>query len=557
MIKFLLSLFAPFRWFIEKTGANYEQFILILRLKLTMDNRRMRGLGGNAKNSMENSLIKQSVTQVIMGLLFMSFLLIIQSPFTFYYFSHTITMVMMAMMIISEFSTVLFDTADNSIMQPLPIKGNTISLARNAHVFLYLSLMAFSISIFTIVLAIFKFGTVSGLIFAVTIFLNVLFTLFLANILYLGIMRLASGEKLKNLLMYFQVVIAISFMAAYQFGLNMVDKSVIKDMVVPIHWYTFLIPPAFFSGLNDAFSSLNFDAQHLIFIGEALVLPVIAVFLTGKYLTPIFNRKLMDLEQGDRVSKIKIENGKKSLWYRIMSSILVRGTEEKAAFNLMWKMTGRERLFKQTLLPAFGYVLIMIILPLVTKHFSYSELIQSDKYLLVLYAFMFISVILPVAMSTGNNRHAAWIFKTIPLGTPANFFKGSIKAAFVRFFLPFYLALSFIISVMWGIHILPDALIVLLVIYLFTSLAHFMQTPDFPFTMEKLAPQGTSRAFKVMGVILLAVALGFLHKFFLHWFTFANLMLIPIYLGGILYLDRIYVYRKITWKEVDRVNEYS
>lgn len=557
MIKFLLSLFVPFRWLIEKVGADYNQFIRILQLKLTLDNRRMKGFGAKSGKSMKNALVRQSITQMILGLLFLSFLMLIKSSFTFYYFSHTFTMAMMAMMIISEFSTVLFDTADNSIMQPLPIKGNTVSLARNAHVFLYLSLMAFNISIFTILLAVYKFGIVSALIFILTIFLNVLFTLFLSNILYLGIMRLASGEKLKNLLMYFQVVVAILFMAGYQFGVNIVDKSKITDMVLHVHWYTFLFPPAFFSGLIDALSKPNFDTQHLIFIAEALLLPVIAIYLTGKYLTPIFNRKLMDLEQGDRVSKVHTKISRQGLWFRIMASIFTSSTEERAAFKLMWRMTGRERLFKQTLLPMFGYVIIMIIIPLLNKHFSYTGLVNSDKYLLILYAFMFISAILPQAMNTGNNQHAAWIFKAQPLGTPANFFKGAVKAAFVRFFLPFYLTLSIIICFIWGIHVLPDVIIALMSIYFITLMVEFIQNPVFPFTMEKSASEGASRAVKLIGIIVIAFLLGLVHKLLLKWFPFANLILVPVYFGAILYLDRVYAYRKITWKEVDHTNRYA
>lgn len=557
MIKFLLSLFVPFRWFIEKAGADYDKFIRILELKLTLDDRRMRGFGAKSGKSMKNVLVKQSVTQMALGILFLTFLMLIKSPFTFYYFAHTFIMVMMAMMIISEFSTILFDTAENSIMQPLPIKGNTVSLARNAHIFLYLSLMAFNISIFTIVLVIFKFGILSGLIFLLTIFLNVLFTLFLANILYLGIMRLASGEKLKNLLMYFQVVVAIFFMAAYEFGLNVVDKSKITNMVLHVHWYTFLFPPAFFSGLTEALSLPNFDTQHLIFLAEALLLPVIAIYLTGKYLTPVFNQKLMDLEQGDRISKVRTKVSRQGLWYRIMASIFTKGNEERAAFKLMWKMTGRERIFKQTLLPAFGYIVIMIVIPLFQKHISYNELIHSNKYLLVLYAFMFISAILPLALIAGNNQHAAWIFKAQPLGTPANFFKGCIKAAFVRFFLPLYLGIGIIVCFIWGIHVFPDVLIAFMAIYLITLMMDFMQAPVFPFTMEKSATQGVGRAFKFFSIMVIAALFGLIHYLLLRWFLYANLILMPVYLGAILYFNRVYVYRKITWKEVDQTNSYA
>jgi len=158
MIRFLLSLFKPFRWFIGKMDADYNQFIRILQLKLTMDNRRMKGLGNKSKQETENALLKQSLMQILFGVFFATFLLMIKSQFTYYYFAHTFLMAMMAMMIISEFTTILFDTSENVIIQPLPIKGNTTSLARNAHVLIYLSLMAFNLSVISIIIAIFKFG---------------------------------------------------------------------------------------------------------------------------------------------------------------------------------------------------------------------------------------------------------------------------------------------------------------------------------------------------------------------------------------------------------------
>jgi ABC-2 type transport system permease protein len=557
MIRFLLSLFMPFRWFIEKMGADYTQFIRILRLKLTMDDRRLKGLGNNSKKSTENALMKQSFSQIFFGIFFAIFLLLVKSPFTYYYFAHTFVMVMMAMMIISEFTTVLFDTSENVIIQPLPIKGNTISLARNAHVFLYLTMMAFNLSIISIILAMFKFGIVSGLIFLLSIFLNVLFTLFLANVLYLGIMRLASGEKLKNLLMYFQIVIAILFMSAYQFGLNMVDKTKIQDMILPVHWYTYLAPPAFFSGLVEALSTWLFDLQHLIFIAEALIIPPLAIFLTGKYLTPVFNRKLMDLEQGDRVSKVRIETSHNSLYFKMMSWIFIRRQEEKAPFKLMWKMTGRERLFKQTFLPSLGYIVIMIVVPFFTKSFNYNELIESDRYLLVLYIFIFVGATLPSAMLVGNNQHATWIFKTVPLSTPAPYFKGFIKAAFARFFMPFYLILTITLCSIWGIKVLPDVAIALMAIYLFTLVFYYSQGPNLPFASEKMAGQGGTVFMKILALMATAIALGFLHQFLLHWFNFANLILLPIYSGAIFYVNRIFVYTKITWQALDRVNNYS
>lgn len=557
MIRFILSLFTPFRPIIEKMGADYNQFILILRLKLTLDDRRVNQFSKKKENEHRSTLIKQEIFQIFMGIFIGVFLMLVKSPFTYYYFSHTFIMAMMAMMIISEFTTILFDTSENAIIQPLPIKGNTVNLARNTHVFLYLMMMAFNLSVASIIIACTKFGILSGLIFLLTIVLNVLFTLFLTNILYLGIMRLASGEQLKNLLMYFQVIIAIVFMGAYQIGLKMVDKSVIRDMQLPIHWYTYLFPPAFFSGLTEAISTWSFDISHLIFIAEALIIPPLAIFMTVKYLTPIFNRKLMDLDQGDRVSKVKTERKGVSLYFKLMSALFVRHSEEKAAFKMMWKMTGRERQFKQTFLPSLGYILIMIIAPNIGKHKDLNEILQSDQYLMILYVMIFIGVTLSSSLSIGNNRTSTWIFKSLPLSSPAYLFKGTIKAAFAKFFIPFYSVMGTIICAFWGIKILPDVIIAFLFIYLVTMLTYFLQEPVLPFTAEKKAAQGGSNTMKIIGLIVLTVVFGFLHQFMLHWFKGANLLLLPVYGGAIIYMNRKMVYQNITWKTVDRVNNFS
>ena len=116
-----------------------------------------------------------------------------------------------------------------------------------------------------------------------------------------------------------------------------------------------------------------------------------------------------------------------------INAIFVHNNEERASFKLMWKMTGRERLFKQTLFPSIGYIVIIGAVQFVNKPQILNDPSKSDNYLFFLYILMFISMTLPSALLTGNNRQAAWIFKTVPMSSPASFFKGSIKAAFSKF----------------------------------------------------------------------------------------------------------------------------
>jgi hypothetical protein len=221
-------------------------------------------------------------------------------------------------------------------------------------------------------------------------------------------------------------------------------------------------------------------------------------------------------------------------------------------------MTGRERQFKQTFLPTIGYMIIMIIAPNIGKNdTNLSDFTTGYKYLFVLYVFIMVAFALCTSLLIGTNQTSTWVFKSLPLKSPASFFKGAINAAFARFFVPFYLVMGTVVSVFWGIKVLPDIIIVFFAIYLITMILYYFQQPGFPFSVEKTAIQGGSNVMKVFGLMVVAGIVGFLHYLLLRWSSFASLMLIPTYGGAIYYVNRIYVYKKITWGEVDRVNNYS
>jgi ABC-2 type transport system permease protein len=100
-------------------------------------------------------------------------------------------------------------------------------------------------------------------------------------------------------------------------------------------------------------------------------------------------------------------------------------------------------------------------------------------------------------------------------------------------------------------------LIALLAIYLITIMFYYMQNPGFPFAQDKTAAQGGAVFIKIMGLMVTAAALGLMHYFLLRWSAYAGSLLIPLYLCLIYYVNRILVYKKITWENVDRANQYA
>ena len=107
-----------------------------------------------------------------------------------------------------------------------------------------------------------------------------------------------------------------------------------------------------------------------MFIVEALLLPVITLLLTSRYLTPVFNRKLLQLESGDKATKVSRSTGKTTIYYRVMETLFTRNTTERTSFQLAWRMSGYERLFKQSFFPSLAYVLIMIVAPFFKRESS-------------------------------------------------------------------------------------------------------------------------------------------------------------------------------------------
>ncbi len=546
MISFILSLFRPFRTVIERTGADYYQFITILKLRLTIDGRKSR----KSHTSSNMGLVLQSVVQLFIGFIIAISFIMIRSEFTFYYLMHSIIMVMMSMMIISEFTTILFDTSENSIIIPLPVKGNTLSLARNVHILLYLLLIAFSLSIPALIIGVFKFGIISGVVFLFSIILNVTFTLFIANILYLVLMQMASGERLKNIMMYIQICIAILFMGAYQFGTILIDKTHIADLTLPIYWYTHFIPPAIFAGLVETFSISVFDFQHLLFVVESLLIPICSLWITTRFLTPVFNQKLLYLSGGSELN-VKKTVKTTSYYYRLMEFLFTRNKEERAAFKLVWYMSGNERLFKQSFFPSLAYIVILIVVQFTRSGTSVEQLIGSSKYFIALYSFLLISFTLTSTIVLGDNHNVGWLFKVLPVETPAEYFKGFIKSAFVRFFNPFYFVISIVIVVLWGVAVIPDIIIAWLTIYLCTLLLFYIQSPQFPFSHPKATNQGGANFAKIFGLILLSVMLGFIHYLLNKWDIYGRLSLVIFYTIGIVIVNRVIVYKLLRWDRIE------
>ncbi len=273
---------------------------------------------------------------------------------------------MLSMTLITDFSSVLLDTADNQIILPLPVNSKTIFMARLIHILIYIFQFLLALSIISIIAVFIKYGLLTGAAMIVTTLLTCLLSVFFTWLLYLLILRFSNEEKVKEIVTYFQIVMAIIFMGGYQILPRIVDYGVFNNFHV--HGYMYFIPPVWMASAVDAVNRMHFSSTDLIMTASAILIPAILFWILIKYLAPSFSKRLsaMNVDSSASGSKDALSAEKKDLSYRL-SNFCCRTTIEKSAFKMVWKISGRDKTFRLQFYPTIGYMLILIFIIIFKK----------------------------------------------------------------------------------------------------------------------------------------------------------------------------------------------
>ncbi|PKQ63042.1 hypothetical protein BZG02_09730 [Labilibaculum filiforme] len=530
-------------------GVDFDQLCSILTIKIRMDNRRSLSLS-KKKTESNNQLWLQSLVYAFLGGILVASLSKIESILVTYTIFFAFIMIMIAMLMISEFTTILMDTRDNNILMPRPINSRTLVLAKILHIAFYMLHLSFSLSLVMLVSTLISHGFVASLLLILLLVLSALFTLFLTNIFYLGLMNVVNGQKLKDIIVYFQIVMAILFMGAYQLVPRMMEMYDLSNIHMNIEWYSYLIPPVWMSAGIDAYISTNYTLTSLIFFLLALFVPLISLFFVIKVLAPKFNKALSQLDTAsNKKVKSKVETKNKTNFIDQLATLFTKNSEEATVFKMVWLMSGRERKFKQTVYPAFGYIFIFILMFLLKSNetFSLEALAASKKYLFFIYMPIFLSFAVTQNLCYSDQAKSSWFYRALPLALPGTILRGSFKSGMVKYYLPVHIVIAIICLFIWGYSILDDLIYSALCIILLTSLIQSWQQPQLPFTAERETQDIGGNFVKGILLLLSIAVIGGIH-YGLSFLPYSVLIAIPILLT-LVYLN-FRSYRKITWEKV-------
>ena len=153
MTPLILSILDRLQGLFRSLGADYPQMRAIVQVKLMMDNRRnyttLGRYGQQKKNNdaPDNTFLKVLGFYAFFGVILALQLMFLERENLFLplIFQFSYVMILCAMTLISDFSSIILDSSDNQIILPRPVSSRTLWLARITHISVYL----FAISLAT------------------------------------------------------------------------------------------------------------------------------------------------------------------------------------------------------------------------------------------------------------------------------------------------------------------------------------------------------------------------------------------------------------------------
>lgn len=485
-------------------GIDYPVMRKILQVKFTMDQRRLPTIftQSNKKQKEGTSQFTKSLWMYsLMGLILIPFLFIGDSYFFQVSLIFGITMFLIMTSMVSDFSTVLLDLRDKTLLSTKPIDNKTISAAKLVHITTYLILLTTSITALPLFISLLRHGFLFFVLFFFFLIFMDLFVVILTALLYLVILTFFDGEKLKDIINYVQISLSLGMMIGYQIlirSFEFIDLHVSFDP----KWWQFFIPPIWFAAPFDLILNQNYSRYMIAFSMMAILVPIISIYTYIK-LMPSFEKNLQKLSSHSISRPVKTSKIKEKFL-----QLICPNKEERAFYRFTQSMFKNERKFKLKIYPSLGFsaVIPFIFIFSDIRHRPYEEIASSKLYFTIYFTLLMVPTIV-FMLQYSDKYKGAWIYKTTGIDNTKIFMKAALKAFLVNLFTPLFIVLSVVYIFIFSFGVVPHLLIVYLsaFIYSVTSLSG-LPKGKLPFTEPFEAAQQSD---SLKAVAYFSIILGF------------------------------------------------
>ena len=535
MDKWILNLVLFFVRIFVRDGVDFDRLKIITETKVLMDRRRVY-MSWRQRQQKENSnpLLMTLIFYGIIGFVVGSMLYSIKALIPSMVFVHSYILFMMTMTMITDFSSVLLDTTDNQIILPRPVNSKTLFIARLVHILVYLLQFTIALALFPIIFTFMWHGPLVGIAAIFTILLTVALAVFTTYLIYGLILRFGNEQKIKDIVGYFQIFMTVFFAVGFQIIPRMINFDKLTTLF-HLHWYSYFLPPCWMALSLEAVDLGSADSLHLLMMVCAVFIPLFTFWLMFKYLAPSFARKLSALNT-DRTEDAKGSGAvqhKKSISEKL-SAVFCQSPNESAGFELVWKITGRDKGFKLQFYPSLGYMFVFVFIFVFKSGQDmktlWENLPNTKMFLFFIYLPMFSIAGSRIFITFNENFAASWIYQSTPLAKPGEIITGGMKALLTKFFLPVYLLFFVATGFIWGIQIADDFLLGFFNNLLIFLISAFLSNQYLPFSRQPNSKQQSGKFAQSMLQLVVIVALVGMHYLVLqiNWLIYLVIPLVAL-----------------------------
>ncbi|MFN7584428.1 MAG: hypothetical protein ACK5RI_00790, partial [Bacteroidota bacterium] len=317
MKKILLRLLLLPKGFYSSIGIQPDKLKAILTAKLLIDDRVPEEIGLSAKKKKPLSGKWASILGFILTMLVGAILIFplvndVQWILGLVLF-FTMFIIILAALLIASYTNILLDTKDNQIILPKPVNDRTFLAARLLHMVIFILNYSIPISIPGIVAMVIIKGWHSVWIMLLLLPFAIIFTVFILNLLYLLLLRFTSVNLFKNIITYFQVIIAIVIYSGYQIIPRVLRDAEMEKSKLPEDITTLFIPTYWWAA---AWESLYPGGEHTVirWVGTvfSFLIPLFMMAVMVIFLGPVFLQKINALATSspDPVEKLNPDKKK-------------------------------------------------------------------------------------------------------------------------------------------------------------------------------------------------------------------------------------------------------
>ncbi|MCB2309059.1 ABC transporter permease [Clostridium estertheticum] len=547
----VLKILDKFQFIYVKLGVNYKVMRMILKVKLTMDGRRVSNVMGKNKKSGE-SRDKNNYLSLLMFNAFISIFigLIMNSDMPAMKATNIvigINLFMMISLMISDFSAVLLDVTEKSILLPKPIDNKTFNAAKTTHICIYLAGLTLSLNLIPLVIGTIKYGALFFVIFFIENILSVLIVITLTSLLYTIVLKFFDGEKLKDIINYFQILLAFVFAFGYQLVARVFNVSNMNSEYIPKLWHV-ILPSMWFAAPFGILIDGNKQPILMYLLVLAVVGPIVLIVLYFKKVVPYFEKNLQKLNaKGGTVGR-RSENRKE-----FIAGIVCKDNIEKSMFKFTQNMIATERSLKLKVYPTLAMAVFMPVLFVFMDRNDKSLLdnIQNGfggKIHLLIYISIFLLCFCTAFINNSDSFKGAFIYKVLPIENPGVILKGAVKGTIFKLIIPLYLLDSIVFLILKGPLIIID-LVVMFLVLLILSLVYFkLSNKAMPFSV-KFATTDSGKL--IMPSIVTSLLLGIFAG--IHIAIRNNIIFICVY-GIVLLIANVILWKtsfNVSWKDIE------